>query len=62
MKRLREKVYRKITDMCQDQSRVLHRNVATYTVPNVNQFLAKTPTTVFKNPPYSPDLALLFFL
>lgn len=58
LRRLRESIRKKRPKMWAEQSWVLlHDNAPAHRSLLVNDFLAKTKTTVLPHPPYSPDLA-----
>lgn len=58
MRRLREAIRRKRPGLWKNNSWVLHHdNAPAHTSLLVNNFLAKTNTTIMPQPPYSPDLA-----
>ncbi|WP_189514017.1 transposase, partial [Streptomyces narbonensis] len=58
MRRLREKIRRKRPAAWEANSWMLHQdNAPAHSSLLVQQFFAKTSTTVMPHPPYSPDLA-----
>jgi hypothetical protein len=62
-KRVRENVRRKRPQLQRNNSSFLHHdNVPAYAMLLIRDFLANTNTTVFPQPPYSPDLAAADFL
>lgn len=58
MRRLREAIRQKRTELWKKQSWILHHdNAPAHTSMLVREFLAKNKTVIMPQPPYSPDLA-----
>ena len=58
MRRLREAIRQKRTELWKNQSWILHHdNAPAHTSMLVREFLAKNKTVIMPQPPYSPDLA-----
>ena len=58
LKRLREKVRRKRSELFANNSWILHHdNAPAHTALSVREFLATKQITVLEHPAYSPDLA-----
>ena len=58
MRRLREAIRQKHTELWKKQSWILHHdNAPAHTSMLVREFLAKNKTVIMPQPPYSPDLA-----
>jgi transposase len=58
LKRLREKVIRKRSEIFANNSWILHHeNVPVHTTPSVREFLATKQITMLGHPAHSPDLA-----
>ena len=58
MRRLREAIYQKRTELWKNQSWILHHdNVPDHTLRLVHEFLAKNKSVIMPQPPYSPDLS-----
>jgi len=63
LKRLREKVRRKRSELFANNSWILHQdNAPAHTAMSVREFLATKQITVLEHPAYSPDLAPVTFL
>ena len=58
MRRLREAIRQKRTELWKNQSWILkHDNAPAHTSMLVREFLVKYKTAIMTQPPYSPDLA-----
>ena len=58
MRRLREQIRRKRSDLWKENSWILHHdNAPSHKAFIVNEFLAKNSTNIIEQPPYSPDMA-----
>ena len=64
MRRVREAIRQKPTELWKNQSWILHHNNASaHTLMLVLEFLAKNKTVIILQPPYTPDFILAdFFL